>query len=147
MADETGARMLLTGVIAPGGKAPASWKPGASYRGEWPGGYTLNLNMTAHTGYIGWGQNDALDFSWDEKTRNITVGDYGKVINDPDAIKTTNIFTDAWDGVTGAIDTVGGLISAITSPELWKRIGIGAAGVVMVLFAIVFFTKKGIDAA
>lgn len=133
-----GARAWLA-VLAPAGIVPSSWN-GVHVNGPTTiikhlGPYTLNVSPGIRFGTISWPPNSDLTFNWN----------------------TSGILTNVQSGLTGKakIDTVGPgpdivnavmsvprFLTTISNPALWKRVGIGAAGVAILVVALVIVVKK-----
>lgn len=147
--DKNGAKELLN-KIAPGGIVPQSWNVKNQTNVAYAGGYRLTTNKPGTwgskqgSGTLQWGHFtpfETLQFKWNESDRRLI--DDSANIPDPGVVTEEPLL-----GIPGAIGStisdVPGLIKAITNPALWKRIGIGAAGVVILLLVFVAIMKRDV---
>lgn len=127
------AQLTLT-ALAPGGKVPSQWISGPQVY-KTVGAYTIVTHPDTKTVNIYWADGDkGLQYSYASGSI-----DYSSKVETGEHTGVADTETVIGGGI---IDTVGGLISAITNPSLWKRIGLGAAGVVIILLVFVFFMKR-----
>lgn len=134
----TGARAWLA-VLAPGNIVPSDWR-GAHVNGPLTisktlGPYTLDVNPGILFGSITWPPNGSLSFHWNTSGHitSVTSGltTHSKVIE-----------TGPGPAIANAVMSVPDFLAKISSSALWKRVGIGAAGVAILAVALVIVVKK-----
>lgn len=136
----------IDSLTAKGSKVPKSWltNPPANQK---HGIYTLSAG--AGYGTVSWTDpktkfNQSLYFAWDETTGAITTAPAA-----PDSGQVHDVLTAPFqtlvggaDAVGNAIDTIPKFLAAITAPAFWQRVGVGAAGAIILIVVLVVMTKR-----
>jgi hypothetical protein len=135
-------------TVAPGGKVPASWIPNGPPAGHTvsaDGIYTFEFGQI-HTDGSGYG-----NIAWHANPNDtdggllyVTWNSAGKASTpqtpDPGAVVPVGPFT----GFTPFTDLAGffAALSKLFDPALWKRVGLGAAGVAILVVALVLILRR-----
>lgn len=142
-----GATVLLKALV-PGGIVPSSWNTKGQGPTDYPGGYRLTTFKPDASGTgrgtLQWGNftpYETIQFTWNKNDRKLV--DDSANIPDPGEVHQLPLLGIP-DAISSGVGTVGELIGALMNASLWKRIGIGAIGVVIILIALVFILKKGV---
>ena len=131
-------------ALAPGGTVPATWNSKNHTNTKLPGGYVLNTFTSKGVGHgtIQWGNltpTETYSFMWNTGSNKLK----GEATPDPGMVTELPLLGIP-DAVGSGISTVGDLIAKITSPGLWKSIGLGAAGVAIIIVALALYFKGGL---
>lgn len=143
----TGALAVLA-KLAPGGIVPKSWLQGKTLI-DVPTGGAYVVQASNGQGMIRWGNlssDNSLTFAWDPKTGAVhttKTPDSGSVTEEP-LLGIPDAVGSAAQGVASATMSVGDFLSKLSSVTMWKRIGIGAAGVVILLLTFAAIMKRDV---
>lgn len=142
-------------ALSPTGVAPKDWRydnapslgPKLNIVVQTKGPYTLNVSPQDRAGSISWEPNGTITFkiSTSNMITDVTPGLTNKGLPKGESPGTDTKEVGPGPDIANAIDSVPKFLEAISNKSLWERVGIGAAGVVLVALALIFTLRKGLE--